>query len=206
MASLQPEALPDLVDSVAGGQDIYTKEQREKVMEELDFSVFVQGPSSATMQVAKPVYRNVGCRSGSPGASSGMVPGWADSKEYLSSALASPLVYLWNTLGAPLLHFLVTIGSFSGLALGVSSLWNSCHELVRLVRAGGRLREGGILARGADVLALGLSPTTRRARIREAEGRAAEHRILYSLARDRRGSRAVLGSVVQSMQDISSEM
>ena len=206
LASLQPEALPDLVDSVAGGKDIFTREQREKVMEELDFSVFLQGPSSITMQVAKPVYKDSGSRSGSAGSSVGAVPGWAESKGYLSSSLASPLVYLWNTLGAPLLHFLVTIGSFCGLALGISSLWRCCHEMYKLIQAGGRLRGQGLLTMGADALALGLSATTRQARIREAENQAAEQRILYSMARGRRGSRAVLSSGVQSMQDISEEV
>ena len=205
LASLQPEALPDLVDSVAGGQDIYTKEQRERVMEELDFSVFLHGSSSATMQVARPTYRNVNSRSGSAGSSVGVLPGWSASKEYLASSLASPLVYLWTTLGAPLLHFLMTLGSFFGLTLGVSSVWNICQELYKLVQAGGKVKGEGVLRRSADVLALGLSTTVRQARIREAEGLAAEQRILYSLARGRRGSRANVNSVIQSALDITED-
>ena len=78
--------------------------------------------------------------------------------------------------------------------------------MYKLIQAGGRLRGQGLLTMGADALALGLSATTRQARIREAENQAAEQRILYSMARGRRGSRAVLSSGVQSMQDISEEV
>ena len=63
----------------------------------------------------------------------------------------------------------------------------------------------GVLRRSADVLALGLSTTVRQARIREAEGLAAEQRILNSLARDRRGSRANVNSVKQSALDITED-
>jgi len=107
--------------------------------------------------------------------------------------------------GAPLLHFLMTLGSFFGLTLGASSVWNICQELYKLVQVGGRVKGEGVLRRSADVLALGLSTTVRQARIREAEGLAAEQRILNSLAQGRRGSRANVNSVKQSALDITED-
>ena len=201
--SLQPDALPDLIDSVAGGQDIYTAAQREQVMEELDFSIFVQGPSYSTTHV---VQTDSGGRpSASAGSSSraGILPGWSAGKEYLESGVGTPIIYLWNHLGAPLFHFLVTLGSLFGLWMGLSGIFNSGLELLRLIRIGGSLRGESYTQRGADLLSLGISSARRQARIREAETGASEKRILYSIAKSR-GSRVNLGGL-QSSHDLADE-
>lgn len=205
LPSLQPEALPDLIDSVAGGQDVYTNAQREQVMEELDFSVFLQGPSFSTMQTARAVYKDRNAMRAGSSSTAGILPGWSAGKEYAESAMSAPLIYLWDQLGAPLFHFLVTLGSIFGLIIGLTNLWNIGHEFVRLAGIGGRLRGDNFLRRGMDIFTLGLSSTQRQARIREAENAASEQRILYSLARARgsRGNMARLQSATHLSENES---
>ena len=116
---LLPTGLPDIMRRVAEGQEIYTKEEEESLASWLDFGIFVHGDSDATLggpgRSRDSTTTGSGANMAGGGGSWASLPGVAFDPEIIAHPALTPVTWLWEKVGAPVFHLLLTLGSIGGL-------------------------------------------------------------------------------------------
>ena len=191
--------LPDLVGRVAGGQEVYTLKQEERMTSRLDFGVFVHGEQEDTMGH----HQNEQYQEEAGGAESGgssawrRIPGIVSDMQKIEHPAASMMTWIWEKTGVPLWHALTTIGALGGLVSAVSWVWQALSQARTLVTLGATLQGRSMPARILDGFSLAASAGVRARRIREFEGEHLEDRILRAQARVISNTRALSATSLQ---------
>ena len=79
------------------------------------------------------------------------------------------MTWLWQKIGAPIFHLLLTLGSVGGLLSIGGWLYEVAQQLKDMARVGAGLRGNGATGKSLDLLGLCLSSSFRAQRIREGE-------------------------------------
>ena len=186
LSHLLPSGIPDITSRVAGGKEIYNKQEEEAAISRLDFGVFVHGASEDTLD-----QQGRGQTADRGGMGSGStrpwttLPGVGINPELLEHPAMAPLIWIWDKVGFPVWHLLLTAGAISGFVSALSWLWGLLLQARALLALGSSLKGSSLPARGLDLLALTASATARAKRIQEAEAEQQEDRILRAQARAR---------------------
>ena len=170
---LLPSGLPDFVHQVAQGQEIYTKEEEADLASRLDFGIFIHGDSEATLGgPGRSRESTMGTGSGASAAGGGStwaMPGVTFDPEIIEHPALTPVTWLWEHVGAPIFHLLLTLGSIGGLMSVAGWLYDLIQQIKDLVRVGASLQGNGAIGKSLDLLGLSLSSSLRAQRIREGE-------------------------------------
>ena len=170
---LLPSGLPDFVHRVAQGQEIYTKEEEENLASRLDFGIFVHGDSEATLggpgRSRESTMATGSGASPAGGGSTWALPGVAFNPEIIEHPALTPVTWLWQHIGAPIFHLLLTLGSIGGLMSIAGWLLDLVQQIKDMVRVGAGLQGNGAIGKSLDLLGLSLSSSFRAQRIREGE-------------------------------------
>ena len=189
---LLPTGLPDFTGQVAGGQEIYTREEEDEMISRLDFGIFIHGQREDTLSYQGREGPAGGLEAGSGGSRTWVtLPGVTMDGQLLEHPAMEPVRWLWARVGLPIWHLLLTLGALGGLASGISWIWGLILQVQSLVRLGSTIRGGTLSSRGWDLFTLSASSSARARRIREMEGEQQEDRILRAQARVLSATRAL---------------
>ena len=189
---LLPTGLPDFTGQVAGGREIYTRQEEDKMISRLDFGIFIHGQQDNTL-----AHQEREGPAGGMGAGSGSsrtwvtLPGVTMDGQLLEHPAMEPVKWLWARVGLPIWHLLLTLGALGGLASGLSWAWGLVLQVRSLMNLGSTVRGETLSARGWDLFTLSASSSARARRIRELEGEQQEDRILRAQARVLSATRAL---------------
>ena len=171
---LLPSGLPDIMHRIAQGQEIYTKEEEENLASRLDFGIFVHGDSEATLggpgrSRGSTTATGSGASMAGGGSAWASLPGVAFDPEIIAHPALTPVTWLWQKIGAPIFHLLLTLGSVGGLLSIGGWLYEVVQQLKDMARGGAGLRGNNATGKSLDLLGLCLSSSFRAQRIREGE-------------------------------------
>ena len=170
---LLPSGLPDIMHRVAQGQEIYSKEEEENLASRLDFGIFVHGDAEATLGgPGRSRESTIATGSGASlagGGSAWALPGVAFNPEILEHPALTPVTWMWQHIGAPIFHLLLTLGSVGGLMSIAGWVLEVAQQIKDMARVGAGLRGNGATGKSLDLLGLCLSSSFRAQRIREGE-------------------------------------
>ena len=97
------------------------------------------------------------------------LPGVAFDPEIIAHPALTPVTWLWQKIGAPIFHLLLTLGSVGGLLSIGGWLYEVVQQLKDMARVGAGLRGNNATGKSLDLLGLCLSSSFRAQRIREGE-------------------------------------
>ena len=97
------------------------------------------------------------------------LPGVAFDPEIIAHPALTPVTWLWQKVGAPIFHLLLTLGSIGGLLSLGGWLYELVQQMKDMARVGAGLRGNGAAGKSLDLLGLCLSSNFRAQRIREGE-------------------------------------
>ena len=158
---------------VAQGQEIYTKEEEANLASRLDFGIFVHGDAEATLggpgRSRESTMATGSGASPAGGGSTWALPGVTFDPEIIEHPALTPVTWLWEHIGAPIFHLLLTLGSIGGLMSVAGWLFDLIQQIKDMVRVGASLQGNGAIGKSLDLLGLSLSSSLRAQRIREGE-------------------------------------
>ena len=97
------------------------------------------------------------------------MPGVTFDPEIIEHPALTPVTWLWEHIGAPIFHLLLTLGSIGGLMSVAGWLYDLIQQIKDMVRVGASLQGNGAIGKSLDLLGLSLSSSLRAQRIREGE-------------------------------------
>ena len=97
------------------------------------------------------------------------MPGVTFDPEIIEHPALTPVTWLWEHIGAPIFHLLLTLGSIGGLMSIAGWLLDLVQQVKDMVRVGAGLQGNGAMGKSLDLLGLSLSSSFRAQRIREGE-------------------------------------
>ena len=97
------------------------------------------------------------------------MPGVTFDPKIIEHPALTPVTWLWEHIGAPIFHLLLTLGSIGGLMSVAGWLYDLIQQIKDMVRVGASLQGNGAIGKSLDLLGLSLSSSLRAQRIREGE-------------------------------------
>ena len=184
--SLLISGLPDVTGKVAEARELYTSEEEERAIARLDFGVYLQGAATTDVLRTQPAVDVNEERAGSAGNRPYvLLPGISVARDVIDHPAMTPLLWIYDKIGLPMWHFLLSLGSLCGMIGGLFWVWGAFGQCRELSRLGATLKGSSTGAKGFDLLSLSTSARARAKRIRELEVSEAEGRILRAQAKAR---------------------
>ena len=187
LGNLIVSGLPDVTGRVAGGKELYTEEEESAVVSRFDFGIYLQGAATSDVLRTEQGVDLGGEVTDISGSNRPyvMLPGVTMTKQLIEHPVMSPLLWIYDKVGMPIWHLLLTIGSLCGMVGGACWLCEAISQCRDLTRLGAGLKGRTAATRGLDLIALSASSGARARRIREMEVLEAEGRILRAQAKAR---------------------